>query len=184
MKCSGLHSWPAEVRCSLTQPWEPPHFLAKRKRPRCSGWGGGPKSQEQRIQLGPSKEPTSIPSGWCAWGRGWGGRDSINSGSFTHLGNRYSAAPIMCQACNQSHQGQSREQDSRGPPLAELTMGASGMEGQGPEAEHQAALGVGVCWRSLWIKAQEQGVEMWRPWRVVAGFRQSPRLACPCPVLP
>ena len=37
----------------------------------------------------------------------------------------------MRQACNQSHQGQSREQDPRGPPLTELTMGASDMEGRG-----------------------------------------------------
>lgn len=93
-------------------------------------------------------------------------------------------APIMHQAKNQSHQEHSREQDPRGPPLTELTMGASDMERREPEAEHQAALGAGVCWRSLWIKAQEQGVETWRPWRVVAGFRQSPRLTCPCPVLP
>lgn len=34
-------------------------------------------------------------------------------------------APIMHQAKNQSHQEHSREQDPRGPPLTELTMGAS-----------------------------------------------------------
>lgn len=70
-KCSGLHSWPAGVGCSLTQPWEPPHFLAKRKSPRCSGCGGGRKSSGTKNPTWPQQGADLYPPLAGALG-GWG----------------------------------------------------------------------------------------------------------------
>lgn len=148
-----LHSWPAEVRCSSTQPWEPSHFLAKEKDPGAQAGEEGRNPRNKEPNLAPARTPHPL---WLVVPRvGWEG--GLNKCWFLYSsGQQIFSSPYNVPGGNQSHQGQSREQDPRGSTPCRAHNGASGMEGQGPEAEHQGRPGVGVVLRSLWIKAQEQ----------------------------